>query len=98
MTDRKEQGAMATVEIYTRPMCGFCYKAKKVLDKKGVEYSEYNIWSEDSIKDEMLERSNGGRTVPQIFINNEHIGGCSDLLELEEQGGLDAKLNADTAA
>lgn len=95
--DKKEDTAMATVEIYTRPMCGFCYKAKKVLDKKGVTYSEYNIWAEEARKDEMLERSNGGRTVPQIFINDEHIGGCSDLLALDEQGGLDEKLAADAA-
>lgn len=89
---------MATVEIYTRPMCGFCYQAKKLLDKKGVAYSEYNIWAEDGRKDEMLARSNGGRTVPQIFINDDHIGGATDLMALEQAGDLDAKLASDQAA
>lgn len=88
---------MATVEIYTRPMCGFCYQAKKLLDKKGVSYSEYNIWAETGRKEEMLERSNGAKTVPQIFINDEHVGGCTDLLGLEEQGKLDALLDEKAA-
>ncbi len=88
---------MASVEIYTRPMCGFCYQAKKLLDKKGVSYAEYNIWAEAGRKDEMLKRSNGGTTVPQIFINDDHVGGCTDLMGLEEQGKLDSMLKTAAA-
>ena len=88
---------MAKVEIYTRPMCGFCYQAKKLLDNKGVSYSEYNIWAEAGRKDEMLSRSNGGQTVPQIFIDDEHVGGCTDLMALEQQGALDRKLEGQVA-
>lgn len=88
---------MASVEIYTRPMCGFCYQAKKLLDQKGVSYTEYNIWAEAGRKEEMTQRSKGGRTVPQIFIGDAHVGGCSDLLSLEEQGKLNDMLDATAA-
>lgn len=85
---------MALVEIYTRPMCAFCYKAKKLLDSKGVSYSEYNIWEEDGKKEEMSQRSNGGQTVPQIFIDDVHVGGCDDLFAAENDGSLEKMLSA----
>ena len=83
---------MAQVEIYWRPMCGFCAAAKRLLDKKGVDYAEYNIWEEDGRQAEMLQRSNGKRTVPQIFINKKHIGGCDDIMALEKSGKLNKLL------
>jgi len=83
---------MAKVEIYTRPMCGFCFQAKKLLTKKDVAFTEYNIWEEKGRKEEMEQRSKGGMTVPQIFIDGEPIGGCTELMELERHGKLDAKL------
>ncbi|MTI08660.1 MULTISPECIES: glutaredoxin 3 [Curvivirga] len=83
---------MALVEIYMRPMCGFCAAAKRLLDGKGVSYTEYNIWEEDGRQAEMIQRSNGGRTVPQIFINDQHIGGCDDMMAMEKSGKLDPLL------
>ena len=85
---------MPKVEIYTRPMCGFCHAATKLLQKKQVSYSEYNIWTMDGKKEEMTKRSKGGRTVPQIFINDQHIGGCDDIMELERKGKLDKLLKS----
>lgn len=85
---------MAYVEIYTRPMCGFCYRAKKLLDSKGVRYVEYNIWEEEGKKEEMTKRASGGQTVPQIFIDDVHVGGCDDLLTAESNGSLEKLLQA----
>ncbi|WP_259781311.1 glutaredoxin 3 [Aestuariispira ectoiniformans] len=85
---------MALVEIYARPMCGFCAQAKKLLDTKGVAYAEYDIWAESGRKEEMVQRSNGGMTVPQIFIDDAHVGGCDDLMALERSGKLDPLLGA----
>lgn len=88
---------MAKVEVYTRPMCGFCYQAKKLLDAKNVSYTEYNIWEEKGRKQEMVQRSNGGTTVPQIFIDGESVGGCTELMTLERHGKLDAMLSSSAA-
>ncbi|MEL6793679.1 MAG: glutaredoxin 3 [Pseudomonadota bacterium] len=85
---------MKQVEIYTTPICGFCAAAKRLLDQKGVAYAETNVMAQPAKKDEMIQRANGGRTVPQIFIGGEHIGGCDDLYALERAGKLDAKLAA----
>lgn len=84
---------MALVEIYARPMCGFCDAAKRLLKSKGVSFKEYNIWTEEGRQEEMLKRSNGGRTVPQIFINDTHIGGCDDIMSLNSAGKLDGMLS-----
>lgn len=83
---------MAKVEIYTRPMCGFCVKAKKLLDSKGIAYQEYDIWEEDGRQAEMQQRVPGARTVPQILIDDKAIGGCDDLYALESRGGLNPLL------
>nr|WP_115937971.1 glutaredoxin 3 [Aestuariispira insulae] len=83
---------MALVEVYARPMCGFCHQAKKLLDSKGIAYTEYDIWAEGQRKAEMVQRANGRTTVPQIFINDNHIGGCDDLMALERTGKLDQLL------
>lgn len=85
---------MKSVEIYTSPLCGFCHAAKRLLNAKGVSFSEVDVWAEPERKAEMIQRANGGRTVPQIFIGGEHVGGCDDLHALERAGKLDALLAA----
>jgi len=85
---------VAEVEIYTTPFCGFCARAKQLLEKKGVAYTEYDLMSNPGKSKEMLERSGGERTVPQIFIGGKHIGGCDELYELEFDEELDPLLGA----
>ena len=85
---------MAIVEVYSTMWCPFCHRAKRLLDRKGIEYIEFDI-DEDSLrKEEMLSRSEGRRTVPQIFIDNCGIGGSDELVELERSGELDSILGA----
>ena len=84
---------MANIEIYTSPFCGFCYRAKLLLNDKGVDYIEVDIISEPKRHSEMIERAGGLQTVPQIFIDNQHIGGCDELYELEAKDKLDSILN-----
>lgn len=84
---------MATVEIYTSPMCGYCHAAKRLLTSKGVSFAEVDVASEPERRAEMMQRANGGRTVPQIFINNTHVGGSDELHLLERAGKLDPMLN-----
>jgi len=79
----------ANVEIYTWSACPFCIRAKALLDKKGVEYTEYSIDGDEAARAKMAQRANGRRSVPQIFIDNQHIGGCDDLYALNAQGKLD---------
>jgi glutaredoxin 3 len=83
---------MANVEIYTWETCPFCRRAKELLDSKAVDYQEYMIQGDDDARDKMAERANGRRTVPQIFINDQWIGGCDDMQLLEAEGKLDALL------
>ena len=83
---------MLNIEIYTSPVCGFCYRAKTLLEDKGAEYKEIDILAQPSIRSEMIQRSNGKQTVPQIFFNDRHIGGCDELYALEMEGKLDAIL------
>lgn len=85
---------MKDVEIYTSPLCGFCHAAKRLLNSKGVSFSEIDILANPDRKPEMIKRANGGRTVPQIFIGDTHVGGCDDLYALERAGNLDAMLEA----
>ena len=85
---------MPTIEIYTSPLCGFCHAAKRLLKKKGVEFSEIDVFANPDRKPEMIQRANGGRTVPQIFIGDVHVGGCDDLYALEQGGKLDPLLAA----
>ena len=85
---------MATVEIYTKASCGFCTRAKRMLDMKKVEYREIPVDRGGAPKDEMVQRANGRTTVPQIFIDGRHVGGCDDLMALEYHGKLDAMLDA----
>jgi len=83
---------MNSVEIYTSPTCGFCHAAKRLLDQKGVNFSEVNVNAQPQKKAEMVQRANGRRTVPQIFIGRTHIGGCDELYALERAGKLDGLL------
>jgi glutaredoxin 3 len=83
---------MASVVIYTRDFCGYCARAKALFDSKGVAYVEHNASSEPAMRQEMIGRSNGGTTFPQIFINDRHVGGCDDLHALDRAGKLDPLL------
>ncbi len=85
---------MQTVEIYTSPLCGFCHAAKRLLTQKGVSFSEVDVLANPDRKPEMIQRANGSRTVPQIFVGDTHVGGCDELYELERAGKLDPLLNA----
>jgi glutaredoxin 3 len=87
----------AKVEIYTWSMCPFCIRAKGLLNKKGVEFTEYCIDGDNQGREAMAERANGRRSVPQIFINDQHIGGCDDIYTLEKSGKLDQLLSTITA-
>ncbi|XQW85385.1 glutaredoxin 3 [Thalassotalea piscium] len=81
-----------TVEIYTKVTCGYCMRAKALLEQKNVEFREIKIDGDNALRNEMIERSHGGYTVPQIFINNQPIGGCDELFALHGQNKLDALL------
>jgi glutaredoxin 3 len=83
---------MQTVEIYTSPFCGFCFTAKRLLKKKGVNFSEIDVSRDAGLKQKMMSRANGRHTVPQIFIGETHVGGCDELLSLERAGKLDTLL------
>ncbi len=85
---------MARVEIYTKFGCPYCARAKQLLADKGVQYEEYEINSVAGKRDEMLERSKGRHTVPQVFIDDRHIGGSDDVADLERRGELDPLLAA----
>ena len=83
---------MKPVEIYTSPLCGFCHAAKRLLNEKGVAFAEVDVLKQPERKPEMIQRANGGRTVPQIFVGDVHVGGCDDLYALERAGKLDGLL------
>ena len=84
---------MQKVTIYTRPMCAFCTRALALLKQKGVETEEISAGFDKEKRDEMLARSNGLHTFPQIFIGENHVGGCDELFALEKAGDLDPLLN-----
>jgi len=83
---------MARVEIYTGMFCGYCSAAKKLLQQKGVAFEETDVTGTPGARETMIKRAKGGRSVPQIFIDGEHIGGCDDLYALDSAGKLDARL------
>ncbi|MDO9489911.1 MAG: glutaredoxin 3 [Sphingomonadaceae bacterium] len=85
---------MAKVEIYTKFLCPYCSRAKSLLQSKGVEITEYDITMGGPKREEMLSRAPGRTTVPQVFINDRHIGGSDDLAALDRSGGLDPLLAA----
>ena len=83
---------MAKIDIYTKATCFFCARAKALLEQKGVSFNEIKIDANPELRPEMIERSNGGYTVPQIFIDETHVGGCDDLFALHASNKLDALL------
>ena len=85
---------MKKVEIYTSPLCGFCHRAKSLLNQKGVQFEETDVLSNPDEKPAMIKRADGARTVPQIFIGDIHVGGCDELYSLERAGHLDGMLAA----
>lgn len=84
---------MKPVTIYTKPLCPYCVRAMSLLKKKGVEVLEISAAFDAAKREEMMRRSNGGRTYPQIFIGDRHVGGSDDLYALEQAGKLDELLN-----
>ncbi|MBF2067207.1 MAG: glutaredoxin 3 [Calothrix sp. C42_A2020_038] len=83
----------AKVEIYTWSTCPFCLRAKSLLTRKGVDFIEYTIDGDEVARNQMAERANGKRSLPQIFIDNVHIGGCDDIYALDAKGSLDNLLS-----
>lgn len=83
---------MARIEIYTKAFCPYCTRAKRLLDEKGAAFDEFDITMGGPKRQEMIQRAGGRSTVPQIFINDRHIGGSDDLAALEREGQLDPLL------
>ncbi len=83
---------MKPVEIYTTPSCPYCHAAKRLLTKKGVSFTEIDVSRDTALRNAMTARANGGRTVPQIFIGGQHVGGSDDLHALDHAGRLDPLL------
>ena len=79
---------MAKVEIYTTMLCGYCYRAKKLLEERGASFHEIDVMTDGKLRDEMRSRAGGRSTVPQIFIDDKHIGGCDELYALDRAGKL----------
>jgi glutaredoxin 3 len=86
---------MPKVEIYTSMFCGYCHRAKRLLSAKGVDFTEIDVVADMARRREMVERAGGRSTVPQIFINGKHVGGCDDLYALDRAGKLDPLLAAE---
>jgi glutaredoxin 3 len=82
------------IEIYTTTICPFCHAAKRLLAAKGAVFSEISLSKEPELRDAMIARAKGSRTVPQIFIDGNHIGGCDDLYALDASGGLEPLLGS----
>lgn len=85
---------MAKIEIYTSPICGYCHRAKALLTKKGAAFTEIDVSGNSEVRAEMVKRAQGRQTVPQIFIDGRHVGGCDDIYALESAGKLDPLLMA----
>ncbi len=83
--------SVAEIEIYTSPFCGFCNAAKKLLEKKGVAYTEFDVMMNGDKRREMIERAGGRTSVPQIFVDGEHLGDCMDIMAMDADGELDAR-------
>ena len=84
------------IEIYTSVNCFYCVAAKRLLDEKNIRYVEYDVSRDITLREKMLEKANGLRTVPQIFINDVHIGGCDELYEMDRKGSLNDMISNNT--
>ncbi|MBN4058248.1 glutaredoxin 3 [Mariprofundus ferrooxydans] len=82
----------AKIEVYSGDYCPYCVRAKSLLKQRGLGFIEYNVQQDPDKKAEMMKRSNGSRSIPQIFINDQHVGGCDELYTLDKKGQLDAWL------
>ncbi|MDQ6984315.1 MAG: glutaredoxin 3 [Ghiorsea sp.] len=80
------------IEVYSGDYCPYCVRAKSLLKQRGLDFIEYNVQQDPDKKAEMMKRSNGSRSIPQIFINDQHVGGCDELYTLDKKGQLDAWL------
>lgn len=85
---------MAKIEVFTKFLCPYCSRAKALLDRKGAEYQEIDVTMDRAGFEAMVERANGRRTVPQVFIDGKHVGGSDDLAALDAKGELDALIGA----
>jgi glutaredoxin 3 len=85
------------ITIYTRKLCGYCTMAKRLLTSKGLDFVEHDATFSPKLRSEMIEKSNGGWTFPQIFVGETHIGGCTELLDLDRRGDLDRMLEGSPA-
>ena len=85
---------MSAVTIYTRAFCPYCSRALSLLKSKGADFTEIDAGMDPDKKAEMVQRANGARTFPQIFIGDKHVGGCDEMMALERAGKLDTMLNA----
>lgn len=85
---------MAKIEVYSGQFCGYCQRAKALLKQRGLEFVEYDVQSAPEKREEMVHRAPGARTIPQIFINDRHVGGCDDLYALDRKGELDSWLKS----
>ena len=83
---------MPDIELFSTRVCPYCVRAKKLFERKGVAFREIDVSDDEDLRNSMVERAGGKRTVPQIFINNQHIGGCDELYALDAKGGLDPLL------
>ncbi len=83
---------MKNITVYSGPMCGYCDAAKRLLAKNNLEFTDIDVSAKEGLRDEMIKKANGRRTIPQIFFNNEHIGGYQELRELEKAGKLFSSL------
>jgi len=92
--NRQRSETMAHVTIYTRPFCGYCARALGLLAQKDADFTEVEAGMDPALRKEMMDRSGGRSTFPQIFIGEDHIGGCDDMLALDRDGKLDALLTA----
>lgn len=82
----------AKIEVYSGDYCPYCVRAKSLLKQRGLDFIEYNVQSDPEKRTDMMKRSNGGRSIPQIFINDKHVGGCDDLYALDKKGQLETWL------
>lgn len=85
---------MPKITIYTTPICPYCVRAKQLLKKKGAPFEEVDVFMDEDARAEMMDKSRGARTVPQIFIGDTYVGGCDDLYALDGEGKLDTLLGA----